>query len=121
MGLKPKYIGELQKLDPANYRTQIGEDGEYELYQGERRVGTILFYEDAQRVMDGLNNVARIELATLERLAELRAVIEEAAQVFEAGAAHNRKMGRTVFAHAQQERANRLRAAVTGAEETEHE
>ena len=41
-----------------------------------------------------------------------RALIEEAAQVFESGAAHNRKAGRTVFAHAQQDRADRLRAAL---------
>jgi|GEM_PF-4256310 len=42
-----------------------------------------------------------------------RAVIEEAAQVFESGAAHNRKAGRTVFAHAQQDRADRLRATLS--------
>lgn len=45
--------------------------------------------------------------------AEHRAVIEEAAQALESGAAHNRKAGRTVFAHAQQDRADRLRAALT--------
>jgi len=41
---------------------------------------------------------------------EQRAVIEEAVQVFESGAAHNRKAGRSVFAHSQQGRADRLRA-----------
>lgn len=42
----------------------------------------------------------------------LRLVAEEAAAVFESAAKHNAKQGRTVFAHEQQERANRLRAAL---------
>jgi hypothetical protein len=42
-------------------------------------------------------------------------VIEEAAQVLESGAKHNRENGRTVLAHAQQTRADRLRAIATKA------
>lgn len=41
------------------------------------------------------------------------AAIEEAAQVLESAAAHNRKQYRTVFAYEQQTRANRLRAVLT--------
>jgi hypothetical protein len=42
----------------------------------------------------------------------LRVVVEEAASVFESAAKHNTSKGRTVFAHEQQDRANRLRAAI---------
>jgi hypothetical protein len=51
----------------------------------------------------------------LELIAEverLRDVAEEAAAVFESGAKHNREQGRTVFANAQQDRADRLRASI---------
>lgn len=52
---------------------------------------------------------------------EHRAVIEEAAQVFESGAAHNLKMGRTVFWRTQQDRADRLRAVIAAAAPEEKE
>ncbi len=44
--------------------------------------------------------------------AECYAVIEEAAQVLESAAAHNRSKFRTVLAHTQQDRADRLRAVL---------
>lgn len=44
---------------------------------------------------------------------EQRVVIEEAAQVLESAAAHNRKNYRTILAHTQQDRANRLRSVLT--------
>lgn len=39
-----------------------------------------------------------------------RAIVEEAAQVLESAASYNRSMFRTILAHDQQERANRLRS-----------
>lgn len=56
--------------------------------------------EDAARYPDGAQ-------AGLSEAA--RAVIAEAAQVLESAAAHNRSKSRTVLAHTQQERADRLR------------
>jgi len=44
-----------------------------------------------------------------------RDAIEEAAQVFEAAADHNRSKGRTILAHSQQSRANRIRKELDGA------
>lgn len=41
------------------------------------------------------------------------AALAEAAAVFESAAKHNESKGRTVFAHEQRERANRMRAAMT--------
>lgn len=109
-------------MEHPKYTMPLADDdsGAYELHRDGQKVGTILFLPDAQRIMKGLVNVGTVELAVLERLAELRAVVEEAAQVFEAGAAHNREMGRTVMAHAQQDRADRMRAAVSGATEVIH-
>jgi hypothetical protein len=52
-----------------------------------------------------------------EKDAQLRAVVEEAAAVLESAAKHNGKQGRTVFAHEQQDRANRLRAAMAAAQQ----
>jgi hypothetical protein len=43
-----------------------------------------------------------------------REAIEEAAQVFEAAAAHNRSKGRTILAHSQQSRAERIRQELDG-------
>jgi len=43
-----------------------------------------------------------------------REAIEEAAQVFEAAAAYNRSKGRTIFAHSQQSRADRIRKELDG-------
>ena len=45
--------------------------------------------------------------------ADHRATIEEAAQVLESAAAHNRFKGRTVLEHQQQDRADRLRAILS--------
>lgn len=47
---------------------------------------------------------------------EHRAVIEEAVQVLESGAAHNRKMSRTVLERTQQDRADRLRTVLADTE-----
>lgn len=44
-----------------------------------------------------------------------REAIEEAAQVFEAAAAHNRSKGRTILAHSQQSRADRIRKELDSA------
>jgi hypothetical protein len=41
------------------------------------------------------------------------AAIEEAAQAYESAAKYNREMGRTVFAHSQQEKADKLKEIVT--------
>lgn len=38
--------------------------------------------------------------------------LEETIQVFESGASHNRKLFRTVFAHVQQGRADRLKVVL---------
>jgi hypothetical protein len=51
--------------------------------------------------------------------ADLHAVVIEAAQVLESAAAHNRAKGRTVLAHSQQDRADRLRIAVRAAEKAQ--
>lgn len=48
----------------------------------------------------------------IQPVPDLRTVAEEAAKALESAAAHNRAEGRTVFAHSQQDRADRLRAAL---------
>lgn len=88
------------------------------------------FYQRAQEAADRLEkaeqetDTLRSQLAAMDALvlrmqraadAEFSALVEvseEAAQVFESGAAHNLKQGRTVFAHVQQDRAARIRAAM---------
>lgn len=51
-------------------------------------------------------------IISTDALDNLRRLVEEAAGVFESGAKHNSKQGRTVFAHEQQDRAKRLRDAL---------
>jgi hypothetical protein len=96
--------------------------------QGE--ISRIQFYDRAQEAADRLEKAEqeaetlRSQLAAMDALvlrmqraadaefSALAEVAEEAAQVFESGAAHNLKQGRTVFAHVQQDRAARIRAAI---------
>lgn len=68
--------------------------------------------EDSLKAM--IINHSRAIAREIEAQAEEhRAVIEEAAQVLETAAAHNRANGRTVLERTQQDRANRLRAILS--------
>ena len=99
------------------------EDGEWSIddnCNGERWAGnTALFRSPVQLVAappayeEGVSGgAAPHNAAGAEFSDEKRAVIMEAAQVLESAAKHNQGEGRTVLAHIQQHRADRLRAVV---------